>query len=319
MENREKELLLVKKIKDGDEKSWKEFVTLYSDTIFNSIRHWCQPYCRKSHHKYLCPWKIKKLANVDLSRKTCGDVIDMYIFSLEAIRKRVIKFRGESRLSTFIVASLKYIKLDFFRNKYGRLQLPLAIKKTSDTTKEVYKLLCKGKTIDHISKTLNISEEDVKKREGEIRNNLRKKGQEWQHLDGWIALKSEPLPLVSEKDSETIDYTPAYTDKTPEEREVISYMIQGLKKLSPVQRRLIQMRFQERMSVGEIEKAIGKIKFMNITTQKQIYKELDGALTELSKFIKSSYNLEQNISAEIKKIVKELLEKLMLSYEKDSP
>ncbi len=318
MKDREKDLTLIKAIKNEDTKAWEDFVSLYSDVIFNSIRHWCQPYCRKSHQKYLCPWKMNSKSRMDLSRETCGEMLDMYLFALDAMKKRIVKFRGESRLSTFIVASLKYIKLDFFRDKYGRLQLPLVIKKTSKVTQEIYKLLCKGKSKEHIAVTLNISEEEVMEKEKEIRKHLRIKGQEWQHLDGWIALKSEPQPLIIEGEDEFIDQTPIHFDITPEEREVVSYLIEGMKTLPHVHQRLLQLRYQKRLPVSEIEKMTDNLNFLNITTQKQIYKELDIALTSLSKFVKSRYDLDQEISNEVKKCIKELLEKILVSSEKDS-
>ena len=312
IKEREEELKLIKAIKNGDKASWEHFVSNYSDVIFNSIRHWCQPYCRKSHQIYLCPWNLNS-KTIASKKETCGDVIDMYIFSLDALRKRITRFRGESRLSTFIVASLRYVKLDYFRNKYGRLQLPLVIKKTPKIMHEVYKLLCKGKDKDYIAAMLDISADEVKDLEFKIRKKLREKGQEWQHLDGWIALKREPTPLVNENGDDIIDQTPIHLDITPEEREVASYMIDAMKDLSPVKKRLLQLRFQQKLSVSEISSMTEELKFLKLKNQKQIYKEIDDALTCIGKFIKSRYDLEENVSNDVKKCIKNLLENLMLS------
>ena len=82
MKDREKDLTLIKAIKNGDRKAWEDFVSLYSDVIFNSIRHWCQPYCRNSHQKYLCPWKINSKSRMDLSIEHCGEMLNRYLFAL---------------------------------------------------------------------------------------------------------------------------------------------------------------------------------------------------------------------------------------------
>jgi DNA-directed RNA polymerase specialized sigma subunit len=306
--NREEELKLVRKIKEGNDEAWKNFVLNYSNLIFSAIRQWCQPYCRKFYHG--CPWNI---SSSSFQGDTCNEVMDMYLFSLEAISKRIVKFRGESRLSTFTIASMKYIKLDYFREKYGRLQIPLVIKKGSKISHDVYKLLCRGKEKEDIAGKLNISLEEVKKMEKEIREKLREKGQEWEHLDGWIALKSEPQPIIIEGDDDIIDVTPPYEDISPEEREISECLIKALEKLSPVQKRLLQLRFQKRLSVGDI--ASKYLRVLNISNEKQIYKEIDEALTDITKFIKSYYDLKEDVTQEMKKYVKELLEKLMLSDE----
>lgn len=306
--NREEELKLVRKIKEGNDEAWKQFVSNYSNLIFSAIRQWCQPYCRKFYQG--CPWNI---TSSSFHGDTCSEVMDMYLFSLEAISKRIVKFRGESRLSTFTIASMKYIKLDYFREKYGRLQIPLAIKKTSKTCQEVYKLLCRGKEKEDIASQLNISPEEVKEMEKRIREKLREKGQEWEHLDGWIALKSEPQPIIIEGDDEVIDFTPSYEDISPEEREIAQCLRKALEKLPPIQIRLLYLRFQKRLSVGEI--ALKYLRVLHMSNEKQIYKEIDEALTDITKFIKSHYELKEDVTQEMKKYVKELLEKLMLTDE----
>jgi len=305
--DREEELKLVREIKEGNDGAWKIFVLNYSNLIFSAIRQWCQPYCRKSH--YGCPWNISSYFQGD----TCNEVMDMYLFALEAIRKRIVKFRGESRLSTFTIASMKYVKLDYFREKYGRLQIPLIIKNHSKINQEIYKLLCRGKEKEDIAGQLNISPEEVKKIEKEIRENLREKGQEWEHLDGWIALKNEPQPIVIEGEDETIDLTPSYEDISPEEREISSCLKEALKKLPHLQQRLLQLRFQKRLSVADI--ALKPLRFLNVSGEKQIYKEIDEALISITRFIKAYYELKDDVNQEMKKCVKELLEKLMLSDE----
>lgn len=305
--NREDELNLVRKIKEGNDKAWKEFVSNYSNLIFSAIRQWCQPYCRKFYQG--CPWNMSSSFQGD----TCNEVMDMYLFSLEAISKRIVKFRGESRLSTFTVASMKYIKLDYFREKYGRLQIPLAVKKGSKISQEVYKLLCRGKEKEDIASQLNISPEEVKEIEKGIREKLRQKGQEWEHLDGWIALKSEPQPIIIEDDDDVVDFTPPCEDISPEEREIARCLREALKKLPLLQKRLLYLRFQKRLSVGDI--ALKYLRVLHVSNEKQIYKEIDEALTDITKFIKSYYDLKEDVTQEMKKYVKELLEKLMLTDE----
>jgi DNA-directed RNA polymerase specialized sigma subunit len=310
---REDELKLVRAIKDNDKDLWKTFVNKYSDLIFSSIRQWCQPYCRKSSYSHICPWCLSYQRTVSAYSETCEEALDMYIFSLEALKGRIVKFRGESRLSTFIVASMRYVKLDYFRQKYGRLQVPQAIKKFSKTSQEVYKLLCRGKEKEDIAGALNITSDEVREIERDIRNKLRNENMEWKHLDGWIAIKSEPQPLISEYDDDIIDQTPAYFDPSPEEQEIKLYLKEALKELSPVKRRLLQLRFQKRLSVTQVAEVVNRMDFFNITTQKQIYNEIDEAIEFIAESIKKRYDTEKSLSGEMKKCVKDLIEDLMLS------
>jgi len=310
---REDELKLVRAIKNNDRDSWKTFVDKYSDLIFSSIRQWCQPYCRRSSYSHICPWCLSYQRSVSAYSETCEEALDMYIFSLEALKGRIVKFRGESRLSTFIVASMRYVKLDYFRQKYGRLQVPQVIKKFSKTAQEVYKLLCRGKEKEDIAGALNISSDEVREMEKDIRNKLRNEGMEWKHLDGWIAIKSEPQPLISEQDDEIIDQTPPYFDPSPEEQEIKLYLKEALKELTPVKRRLLQLRFQKRLSVNQISDMVCKMDFFNITSQKQIYNEIDEAIEMVAESIKKRYESDNSLSGEMKKCVKDLIEDLMLS------
>ncbi|HPZ06582.1 MAG TPA: hypothetical protein PL110_00580 [Candidatus Eremiobacteraeota bacterium] len=314
---REEELELVKAIKKNDEEEWKKFVANYSKLIFNAIRQWCQPYCHKSHSNYMCPWDISSSSSFVNQKEICNEVMDMYLFSLEELRKRIVKFRGESRLSTFIVASMKYIKLDYFRQKYGRLQLPLVIKKSTQKTQEIYKLLCRGKEQEYIAGQLNIPVYEVNNIEKDIRQKLREKNQEWEHLDGWIAMKQDPQPLIIENENDIIDQTPVYSDITPEEREIALCIKNALKELPPVQQRILQLRFQKRLTVSHIESMLEKLSFLNLTNQKQIYKEIDESLMSIARYVKAYYNLKGDISGEVKKCVKELVEKLMLLSEEE--
>jgi hypothetical protein len=60
----------------------------------------------------------------------------------------VAKYQGKSSLKTFITACLKFIYSDYFISKHGKINIPVALKDSSETDKKVYKVLCRSSDLE---------------------------------------------------------------------------------------------------------------------------------------------------------------------------
>lgn len=110
------DLVLVRAILEGSSEAWRDFVTRYSGLIHAVI------------HRYLYA------VNADEART-------VYVDTLASLRRRKLAtYEGRAALSTWLTLVARTMVLDHLRHRFGRHELPDALRKLDEADQKVFRL-----------------------------------------------------------------------------------------------------------------------------------------------------------------------------------
>jgi len=284
----------------GDKYAWNNFVKKYSDYILSNILNWCKTSCKKISQTEVCA--VENLVykkDSSKSENVCEEGLELYVYIFNSLKNKLSKYQGKSSLKTYITACLRFIYSDFFISKYGKINIPTALKDSSETDKKVYKILCKSSNLDNaIEKleTLNISKEDTIKSFNNILNLLKNDGKEkaWHHLYSQFSKNSRPEYFTNlNSQEEEIEKDVAIYDKDFQDKEVLEIFEKSFNKLESKYQRLIKLKFKNNLSVNEIFKKYSEI--FEFKKEQDVYTELEKAVKSLALKIKEYYSENKSI------------------------
>jgi len=283
----------------GDKKGWNDFVKKYSDYILSNILNWCKTSCKTITQTEICA--VESLVYNKKSYKSdnvCEEGLELYVYIFNSLKNKLSKYQGKSSLKTYITACLRFIYSDFFVSKYGKINIPTALKDTSETDKKVYKVLCKSYNLDSaIEKleNLNITKDETIKSFNIIVNLLKNDGKDkaWHHLYSQF-LKNTPTEHLTNlnEEEETEKDVPIY-DKDFQDKEILEIFEKCFNKLESKHQRLIKLKFKNNLSVNEIFAKYSDI--FELKKEQDVYTELEKAVKSFASKIKEYYSETKNI------------------------
>lgn len=304
----QEDVALVQALRDGRAGTWNRFVGRFSDTVLNLLRSWCESTCRRPRDQYRCILQVLREGRGTDTRETCDEAVDMYLFTFQALRNRILKYQGKSSLSTYITALMRFIHHDYFRQKLHRISIPAALKGLSEQDREVYKLMRRGREVFEIACELGVSAAEAQASRANVRRALRDQGVEWEHLDGWLETNRPPLSLVA---ADPQDGTEAVVDipiddRPPEHEELLSRLREAFSRLTLVQQRILDLRFARDYSAEQIAEKGRRLPVLGVTDPKEVYRAIDRALIRWLELVRAGYGPDAAGEPDVKE-VKEVL------------
>lgn len=288
----DKELAL--KISNGDSSSWNFFIDNYSDYIISNIVFWCNKTCRVFNSNKECVVQALKSKNITHDSNACDEGLELYMYIFSVLKDKISKYQGKSSLKTFITSCLRYIYNDYFISKYGKINIPVALKNINEIEKKVYKTLCRSKNVEDAlerSEKININQEDFYNAYNNIVLLLQKEGQDkvWQHLHSYFSKNNSTQTMdidISEK--EFSDQSLIINETDFSFKEVISKFSEAYKNLDTISKRLLKLKFKDNKSTHDI--FVKYADLFNISKEQDIYNKIDNAVKILLNNIRDSYN-----------------------------
>lgn len=289
----DKELAL--KISNGDSLSWNHFIDKYSDYILSNIILWCNKTCRVFNSDKECVVQSIKSGNSNSNSNACDEGLELYIYIFSALKEKITKFQGKSSLKTYITACLRYIYNDYFISKYGKINIPVALKDLSDQEKKIYKILCRSKNIEDAldrSEKVNISNEDFHKSYEKIVNLLKDEGKEklWQHLYSNFSKNSGLERIDKDNTDGSSEILIPVSEVDLSLKEVIKIFSTSYKNLDSISKRLLKLKFKDNMSTKDIFNKYSDL--FNLSKEQDVYNKIDNAIKVLLNNIREKYQDE---------------------------
>lgn len=190
---REEDLDLVHRILSGDENAWANFVDCYTDWVFYTANQWT---IRPGQAQKWNELRIFKKRESDRKYTYSEEALDVYIWIMDQLRKKLNNYTGKSALSTYVWALLhsRYLFVDFLRWKYGDpRKIPNALKSASRKEKKVFILLRMRKSMEQVAMEMKTSIQEAEALSKEVVEILRKAGLEDMVLPTVVTELSEDL------------------------------------------------------------------------------------------------------------------------------
>lgn len=290
----EKDLELINKIANGEKNSWHSFVTSFSPYILAQLNIWCLSYCKPFTVYEKCELQEIRKGKYEKGQNSCDEGIELYLFTFNALKTKILKFQGKSTLKTFITACLRFIYQDYYIAKHGKINIPKALEDTSDIDKKVYKSLCRSSSfedaLDKLEK-IDISKNEAIQSFKVIEEKLKNEGSEkvWQHLHSQFLKNKSVLSLNQEdnnfeiEDIKTLDSS--YSD-------VLSLFKNSFDLLDIKEKRILKLKFKDNISTKDIfEKYKSLFKFEK---ENDVYTFIEKSIKSLVEKLKSFYDLKDN-------------------------
>ncbi len=285
---------LASMIAQGDSHAWNQFVNQYSDYILSNIISWCRKTCRIISETKDCAAEIiRNKKTLTDSGSTCEEGLDLYVYIFNALKTRIAKYQGKSSLKTYITACLNFIYSDYFITKHGKINIPVALKDTTETDKKVYKVLCRSSDVDNAVEKLErlgIDKDCTLKSFERIETLLKSDGNDkaWQHLYSQFSKnkKTETLDIINENGNETQKEIEIY-DSDYTNTEVKQVFESCFNTLESKQKRLLKLKFKNNLSVKDIFTEYATL--FKFQTEQEVYPELDKSIKTLVNNIKEHY------------------------------
>ena len=287
---------LAKKISMGDNLAWNLFVDNYSDYIISNIVTWCKSTCRIFTDKKDCVVEsLKNHKQLQDNSNACEEGMELYLYIFLALKNKVVKYQGKSSLKTYITACLRFIYNDYFISKYGKINIPTALKDLDDQSKKIYKILCRSSNLESAyekSDSLNISKSEFDESYNLIVKLLKEDGNEklWQHLFSQFS-KNKSVTTIDyvNKDGEESEYLLPVEDKDIVNSELIQVFSNCFQKLESKQKRLLKLKFKDDKSIKEIFSQYADL--FKFTKEQEVYSEIDKSIKNLLNEIKINYQI----------------------------
>lgn len=290
----QEDLQLVESFVKGDKKAWNNFVNTYSNYILANINIWCLKSCKILTEFQECAVQNLRNNTTFDSNKACEEGIELYVYIFNALKTKLPKYQGKSSLKTFITACLKYIYNDYFIAKYGKINIPTALKETSDIDKKVYKILCKSTDLDSSIEKLEkygIDKVQTIKSFELITNLLGKDGKDkiWYHLYSQFLKNKKPEALeITNEEGETFEKDLSLALEKDLDLEILSFFKEAFETLISKEKRLLKLKFRDNLSTKDIFDKYGNI--FKFEKENDVYTEIDKALKTLIQKIKNFYS-----------------------------
>lgn len=286
----EKDLEIVKKIAQGEKNSWHSFVTDFSPYILAQLNLWCLSYCKPFTVYEKCEVQEIRKGKYEKGQNTCDEGIELYVFTFNALKTKILKYQGKSTLKTFITACLRYIYQDYYISKHGKINIPKALESSSEQDKKVYKALCRSSSFeDALDKLEKL---DIKKDEAiisfkRIEENLKNDGSEkiWQHLHSNFLKNTSTLSL--ELDENTLDIPNEVKDSSY--LDVLNIFKKAFESMESKDKRILKLKFKDNLSTKEVfEKYKLLFKFEK---ENDVYNYIEKAVKILIEKLKDFYDV----------------------------
>ncbi len=258
----------VKKILEGNPSCWKDFVEQYTDWILYTAWEFERKFCRTSARFANCSLLLimrqRKGEKKSYRREgeDCDEGLELYLWLLNQLRRRLKSYQGKSKLSTYIwtILNSKTMSVDILRWKYGRVdendekRLPVAIKKLPVVERKIYVWLRRGKAKEFILEKLKLDQETLQQGIYRVREALLGAGQ---------------LDLIEHYEPRSVDFLDTKNEnllwqegelRTQEQaatnhvfyRQVMTHLCSAIQNLSPAEQKLLKLYYQEGLSGKEI-------------------------------------------------------------------
>lgn len=284
------------KISNGDLLSWNFFVDKYSDYILSNIIQWCKNTCRVFNNNIDCVVESIKNKSKTPNTNACDEGLELYIYIFSALKDKVAKFQGKSSLKTYITACLRFIYNDYFISKYGKINIPTALKDLDEKGKKIYKILSRSKNLEDSiirAEKSNISEIELIENYNIIVNLLKKDGEGklWQHLFSNFSKNSgnESINIMYE-DEELKEIDLTFNDKDYLSKEILDIFSKSYKNLESKSKRLLKLKFKDDKSIKEIFNKYSEL--FNFSKEQDVYAEIDKSIKLLINEIKNFYQID---------------------------
>ena len=241
------DLALVQAILDGSSEAWSDFVRRYSGLIHAVI------------HRYLYA------VNADEART-------VYVDTLAALRRRKLAtYGGRAALSTWLTLVARTMVLDHLRHRFGRHELPEALRKLDEADQRVFRLYyVEGRSF------------------GEVRGCLGQNGDSWsisrllaslrrieKRLDSrWLKrlsydLHAQSTGAVSGRLIQYLEHvrrefqenagahSPDYHLMEREAQQTLAQVLAAIARLAPEDREILTLRFDRGWSARRIAEELG--------------------------------------------------------------
>jgi RNA polymerase sigma factor (sigma-70 family) len=261
----EDDLRLLRAVCDGSLPAWHEFLDRYSPLVFGVVR--------------------RHLVSDDED-----EIRDVYVDVLDSLyRGELEKYRGDVRLSTWLIVFARSRAFDHFRRVHGRRRTPAGYDALCDFDRRVFHLhFVRRLPVEVTVEVLRwefrrASAEDLVDAIGRVeetvdRRYLDRIGKEHdadrlgvdsaRFLDCLLQLKidSEERQQIDRPDSRLIE---------AEKRAILDRVAALVASLSPTERRVVDLRFSEGLSAREIAATL------NLGGQRRVYTLIDRVLRKL--------------------------------------
>ena len=298
MNDYELDIELAYKISEGDNLSWNFFVDKYSDYILSNIVIWCKSSCQVFNNQLECVVQaIKNKKKID-NANACDEGMELYLYIFSALKLKVVKYQGKSSLKTFLTACLKFIYNDYFITKYGKINIPTALKDIDDKSKKIYKILCRSKDINSAyekCQSLNIDKEDFDNSYNLIISLLKKDGDDkaWQHLFSQFSKNTANSTLdFINADGEEAERSISIDPKEIVNKELIDIFTKCFNALDKMSKRLLKLKFKENKSIKEI--FIKYADLFNFNKEQDVYSQIDKSIKILLSEMKLEYEAKED-------------------------
>ena len=298
MNDYELDIELAYKISEGDNLSWNFFVDKYSDYILSNIVIWCKSSCQVFNNQLECVVQaIKNKKKID-NANACDEGMELYLYIFSVLKLKVVKYQGKSSLKTFLTACLKFIYNDYFITKYGKINIPTALKDIDDKSKKIYKILCRSKDINSAyekCQSLNIDKEDFDNSYNLIISLLKKDGDDkaWQHLFSQFSKNTANSTLdFINADGEEAERSISIDPKEIVNKELIDIFTKCFNALDKMSKRLLKLKFKENKSIKEIFTKYADL--FNFNKEQDVYSQIDKSIKILLSEMKLEYEAKED-------------------------
>ncbi len=283
-------------ISKGDAKSWNLFVEKYSDYILANIIIWCKVTCKVFNDKVECVVQSIKNKKEIQDSNACDEGMELYLYVFSALKTKVKKYQGKSSLKTFITACLKFIYSDYFISKYGKINIPTALKDIDEKSKKIYKILCRSNSRESAlekSQAINITKNEFDNSYNLIVENLKKDGEEklWQHLLSQFSKNSGEINIQKTNDNgeeETIQIS--IESKEIINTEITEIFTECFNNMDKVSKRLLKLKFKDNKSISDIYNKYASL--FNFLKESDVYSQIDKSVKVLLIEIKKRYEIK---------------------------
>jgi hypothetical protein len=258
----------VKNILDGNQSCWKAFVERYTDWVLYTAWKFEQKFCRMPNKFGNCSLMLllrQRKGEKIIPRKdeeSCDEGMELYIWLIQQLRRRLKAYKGKSKLSTYIwvILNSNSLRVDILRWKYGRAdecndkRLPVVIQKLPNIERRIFEWLRRGKDEEFIIHKLGIEQELFRQSAQHVRE---------------VLLRAGLIDLIERSVFTEVDLSDPENEKNlmlrwqfqEQENKITSHLFcqqlmellsSTVSRLSPAEQKLIKLYYQEGLSGKEI-------------------------------------------------------------------
>ena len=267
----EADLVLVRRILDGDEEAWRYFVERYSGLILAMSRRYLH-----SH-------------DVD-------DIRSVFVDVLESLRRtRLRTYEGRAALSTWLVLVARSQVMDHLRRRFGRDRKLRALERLTAEERLLFRLYyVEGQPRSEVVARLQAGGEawGVDRFIAAVHNIERQLGDRWlkrlsydlhaQSVGAASGRLLEYLAYVRDEFSQHAGaHSPEYHVMEREARRTADHLRASIAALGPRDQRLVELRFEQGWTARRIAEELG------MKGQKSVYKSIERIVSKLRRAIGS--------------------------------